>query len=347
MDTTLTRRGRWVAGLAGACLLIGAVFGARSLNAVVAPIVVALLAAIVLVHRADPPVVERTVPPDSAPGEIHPVRLDVEGTTTAIYELEDRVPRWLYAPEASHVLTEENADVEYDLHYERRGVHQLGPLSVGVTDVLGLARREIPAVGETDAVLVHPELVEPPAALRSSLATVVDLERRPGRDEFDRLREYVRGDSPRDIHWKSSAKRTNDDLVVKEFLGRSPTDAVRIAVSAEGDRATVDGAARAAASVAEVLLEEGVDVGLETPAASLQPGVGESQRAAILAALARLEAGEAEAPDATINVEGTSGTTTVSVGGETVVFDRGVENAVDQPAPADGADQPGHEEVVA
>ena len=34
--------------------------------------------------------------------------------------------------------------------------------------------------------------------------------------EFEKLRDYVRGDSPTDIHWKASAKR--GELVTKEFM---------------------------------------------------------------------------------------------------------------------------------
>jgi len=345
MDTTLTRRGWIVAGLAVVSVALGTVFGARSLDAIVAPAIVVLGAGLFVVQRAEAPTTERTVPPDGHPGETHSVKLRASAGGIAVYSLRDQVSQWLEAPDADHDLTDADDTFEYEVRYVRRGVHELGPVSVAATDVLGLAERSLPPVGETDRVLVHPTLVEPPEAVRSALTTVVDLERRPGRDEFDRLREYVRGDSLRDVHWKSSAKRPDEDLVVKEFLGRTPTDAVRIGVSATGDRDTVDAAARAAASVAVTLLDEGVDVGLETPTESIEPSVGTPQRTAILASLARLEAGRSDAP-ATIEIVAREGLAHVQVGGRSVAFDSSAATSAGPAASGIDSEDAESEEVV-
>lgn len=319
METQLTRRGRLLVAVLLGCLALAAVFGARSLNAVVAPSAVALLAAVVVVARTPTPTVERTTPPDGHPGERHVVRLSLADLGIGRYDLRDELADGLTGW-GNDVDVVDEETISYELEYGRRGVYELGPLAGTVSDGLGLAERPVTAAADRAEVLVYPPLVDPPARVRRSLEAVVDLERRPGRDEFDRLREYVRGDSPRDVHWKSSAKRPDDDLVVKEFLGRTPTDAVRIAVAPQGDRSAVDACAVATASVAVTLLEEGVEVGVATPGETIDPAVGSSQRESILAALARLDAGEPTAPDRTIQVTATDGEAVVRAGGRAVPF---------------------------
>lgn len=320
METQLTRRGKGLAVVAIACVALAAVFGARSLNAIVAPAALALLAAVVIVRRAPVPTADRTVPPDGHPDERHEVRLDVDGCGAASYGFLDRVGDGINANGNAFDVTGDRASITYDVAYGRRGVYEFGPLTATVTDVLGLAERSVTVDTDRDQVLVYPELVDPPGSVRRSIDAVVDLERRPGRDEFDRLREYVRGDSPRDVHWKSSAKRPDDDLVVKEFDGRAPTDAVRIAVAPTGSRDAVDSCARAAASVAATLLAEDVEVGIETDRETIEPTVGAAQREAILAALARLTAGAPSPGDETIRITSADGDALVHAGGRAVPF---------------------------
>lgn len=320
MALTLTYRGAVLAGVAAGCLVLAAVFGARSLNAVVAPAIVALGAAVVIVWRAPTPSIERTVPPDGHPGETHRVRLDVANCGSGNYRLRDQVGDGLGASGSAHDVTDGAATISFELRYLRRGAHRVGPPSIAVTDALGLVERDVSVTGESDRVLVYPAIVDPPRAVRSLLESVVDVDLRPGRDEFDALREYVRGDSLRDVHWKSSARRPGDDLVVKEFDDRSPTDAVRIAIAPTGTRDAVDAAARAAASVATLLLKEGVKVGLVTPTERLAPTTGPDHRTAILAALARLTAGQCDAADAGIRITTSGGTAQVQGGGRSVPF---------------------------
>ncbi|GAB3679887.1 hypothetical protein GCM10028857_01840 [Salinarchaeum chitinilyticum] len=328
MDTRLTRRGKGILAIVVVCVLLGAVFGARSLNAVVAPAVVALAAGVLVVRRSSTPTVRRAAPSDGHPGERHEVTLTVENCGPGNYELRDIIGSGLRTDEATHYVTESERTIRYDVEYTHRGAYEFGPIRGTVTDLFGLAERPV-RIETVDEVLVYPRLVDPPAAVRSMLETVVDLERRPGRDEFDSLREYVRGDSPRDVHWKSSAKQPDADLVVKEFLGTTPTDSVLIAVGAHGSRSNVDAAARAAASVAITLLEEGVEVGLETPDATVPASVGADQRTAILAALARLGTGSPETHDETVRITADGSDALVHVGGRAVSFGGGAERVTD------------------
>lgn len=320
MALTLTYRGALLLAVTAGCLALAATFGGRSLNAVVAPAVVALGAAVLTVWRAPTPSIERTVPPDGHPGETHPVRLEVADCGAGIYRLCDEVSGGLAAAGETHDVTDSAETISYELRYQHRGDHRLGPPSVAVTDALGLVERTFTAAEEPGQVLVYPAIVDPPRAVRSLLESVVDVDHRPGRDEFDALREYVRGDSLRDVHWKSSARRPGDDLVVKEFDDRAPTDAVRIAVAPTGNRDAVDAAARAAASVATMLFQEGVEVGLDTPNATLEPAVGPEHRTAILATLARLTAGQCDAAEATVRITTSRGDAQVHADGRSVPF---------------------------
>jgi uncharacterized protein (DUF58 family) len=320
MALTLTYRGALLLGVTAGCLALAAIFGARSLNAVVAPAVVALGAALVIVWRAPAPSIERTLPPDGHPGETHPVRLDVADCGPGNYRLRDQVGDGLATPGETYDVTDGTATISYELQYLRRGDYRLDPPTASVTDGLGLVERTLSVPEEPGQLLVYPAVVDPPPAVRSLLESVVALDHRPGRDEFDALREYVRGDSLRDVHWKSSARRPGDDLVVKEFDDRSPTDAVRIAVAPTGNRDAVDAAARAAASVATMLIREGVEVGLETPTSTLAPAVGAAHRTAILATLAQLRAGQCDAADATVRITTSRGEAKVHANGRSVPF---------------------------
>lgn len=73
-----TRRGYAVAAIAAVALFLGATAGARSLNAVVVPALVGLLAAAVQLATADPPTVRRSSPRPGFPGETRRVVVEVE-----------------------------------------------------------------------------------------------------------------------------------------------------------------------------------------------------------------------------------------------------------------------------
>jgi len=318
--TSLSRRGWTVLSLTVTLWFLGATFGERSLNALVAPGALALLVAVAIVHRTERPTVDRVLPPDGFPGESGTVELTVEGGRAGTLTVADAIPQGLSADDPEHAVAGGSATVRHELHYDRRGAHEVGPVTVTVADLFGLATRTYEYPESVATLLVYPKLAEPPGDVLASLSAAVELQRRPGRDEFDRLREYDRGDAPRDIHWKSSAKRPDDELVVKEFLGQTPSDGVGIAVGGSGARTTIDALAEATASVAVHLLEEGVEVGLETPTASVEQSVGAHQRQTILATLARLDPGAQPNDQRQIRIQPVDGEATVAVGGARVPF---------------------------
>jgi uncharacterized protein (DUF58 family) len=103
-------------------------------------------------------------------------------------------------------------------------------------------------------------------------------------------------DALRDIHWKSSAKRSDQEFVVVEFADRDE-GGVTIAAEAAGGEENADEMAAAAASVALHLLDQGVRVGVVAPNGRLEPAVGDRQRQDVLELLARSPAGGVSGPD--------------------------------------------------
>jgi uncharacterized protein (DUF58 family) len=97
----------------------------------------------------------------------------------------------------------------------RRGQFELGPYRLVHGDPWGLVRRVVDEV-RGGIVLVHPRVLQ----LRRSAFTaalVSDSEaisRRQGLDHFHALRDYVLGDEPRSVHWRSSARAGK--LVVRQ-----------------------------------------------------------------------------------------------------------------------------------
>ncbi|MFB6156330.1 MAG: DUF58 domain-containing protein [Haloferacaceae archaeon] len=279
----LTRRGWALVGLVAAGIAMAYASGERALDAVVVPCLVALAAALVQGLRPPAPPVTRVLPPDDQVG--------TDGTVALRFDADDPFPARVV--DALPPGVEGDATVEavvgaeparYRVRYARRGRHRVGPATVHSTDALGLveASRE---VGGRDPVLVYPPVRSlPPAALALVRAEFVDSRSRD-RDEFDGLREYVRGDSLRDVDWKSSAKR--EDLIVQEFAGARPVTGVVLA--ATGSRGRGDAMAEAAATLGDALLREGVPVTLVT--AEGERTVEPESREDLLAALATANPG--------------------------------------------------------
>jgi uncharacterized protein (DUF58 family) len=98
-----------------------------------------------------------------------------------------------------------------------RGVIPVGPVRAVRADPIGLVRRERQWDERID-LFVHPRTISVPSM---STGFVRDLEGNPTRDltssdvSFHALREYMPGDEPRSIHWKSTAK--TGQYMVRQF----------------------------------------------------------------------------------------------------------------------------------
>ena len=297
-------------------------FGPRSLDAVVLPVAVAVVAAGVQLALLDSPQARRTTPAPGDPGSTGAVSLTLTAETPATATVEDRLPPALDGDARGTVLVGGDP-LTYTVTYRDRGVHELGPAAVHARDVLGLARRTFVAEGRT-SVLVYPRVYHPSTPVTERLRALSTPAAAAERGAFDHLREYTRSDSLRDVHWKSSAKR--DDLVVKEFAddGDGPT----VTVAASADSGHADRMAEAAATVGYALLAEGATVALATPAGRVTLAPGETDR--LLTHLARVGAGHVTGRDADVVVhagvrdgsrQSGSSRTTVRIDGETLPFD--------------------------
>lgn len=100
---------------------------------------------------------------------------------------------------------------------ERRGVIDVGPMTVSRGDPIGILRRE-QRWPEVQRIHVHPVTIALPG---TSAGLVRDLDGAPTGvlvdDDlsFHAVREYVRGDSQRHVHWKATAKTGR--LMVRQY----------------------------------------------------------------------------------------------------------------------------------
>lgn len=323
----LTRRGWAAVAVVLAAAAMSWQSGPRALNAVVVPLLVVLFAGAVVVARAERPRVSRRPLAEGFIGEERTAAVVIETDGAVAATVSDTVGDGLSAitaPRAATTLDGEET-IAYDLRLEARGRRRVGPLSIVVSDVIGLVERRF-EYEETEPVLVYPRvraLDDGPAVDRRTLAGVAD---RRTREEFDHLRTYRRGDPLQDVHWKSAAKRPDDDLVVTEYADDDTVGAVTVAADCPADRDDgADEMASAAASVATALLERGAPVGLVTPDATQPPGTGRGHHRDLLGLLAVAGLGELperDRRDADVVVRTESTGTTITVDGREIPFDR-------------------------
>ncbi|MDT3433765.1 DUF58 domain-containing protein [Haloarcula sp. 1CSR25-25] len=304
-----TRRGFAVLAVAVAALLVSARFGQPGLTAVAGPLFVGLFAAAVQVRWSGAPTVERGRLRRGFPGETKAVEFRVDGG--GIATVTDRLSAGL---EGETTVTRSlPATVRYQVTYAARGEQQVGPVDATVTDALGLVAERYTIASRTD-VLVYPPVYRLGGTDAFARTFTPESE---DRQSFDRLREYVSGDSLRDVHWKSSAKR--EDLLVKEFTdSRSDRD---LLVAAEAGRGHADEMAAAAATIAMAALESGLAVELAVPNGAVEQGYGDTHRTRLLELLARAEAGRTDrVDDADVVVTATGDGVAVSVDGRRQSF---------------------------
>lgn len=309
----LTRRGWGVLAVAAAGFLLAAAFGPRSLNAVVAPAVVALVADAVVVGRRPTPTVTRHPPAPGFPDEVRRVELEVD--CRGPHELVESAGDGLSAREAT-ARVDGTGPVEIAVELVSRGEHWVGPTRVGTRGPLGLVADET-TVADRTAVLVYPRVGS--VVPNPALAGLVERFGATDRDAFDGLREYSPGDPLRDVHWSSTAKRPPGELVVTEFTGQQEES---VTLVAQGDAGHADEMAAAAASLALHVLDAGLAVEVVAPDGRVPEGRGESQRDRVLELLARTSGGRvADRAGADLDVFAGREGVTVRAGDSTFTFD--------------------------
>lgn len=225
----------------------------------------------------------------------------------------------------------------------RRGLFRLQDVSVASAYPLGLAtvRRRWAAVPA--GITIHPRIYPgtafslPASSARSS----VDMERPApslGQELFREVREYRRGDNPRHIHWRSSARQGH--LVVKQFdaVTTSETwivlDLDPASHAGQGQDHSFERAIEIAASIAAQQIRAGLRCGIAgglradgSPALLLAPQTGSAHLHAMLDALAAVCA-DCAVPYATV-LEGLAAHH--SAGQQWILFQHGEERIAAPP----------------
>lgn len=331
----LTRRG----ALAVAIVLLGFLmswrFGARALNAIVAPLFVGILAAGVQVLRMRPPTVTRAAPDHGTVGEDVGVKLHLNADTGYDATVDETVREGASASGVPVGVVVADTTVSYDLRLAERGEHVVGPAVVTARDVLGLWETRFEC-GSESRVLAFPKVRRLQGAAKTSLDRLA--RGGPGGREFEQLREYAPGDPMQDVHWKSSAKRQPGDMLVKEY--ETPVESRSVTVVASAAPGHVDEMAEAAASVVTHLLNQDLAVALVTADGSVPHGTGERQRRDLLSLLARTEGGGVETGDADVVVSGseTDDAVRIRVGDRRYTFDQLAGASGSEPAVSLGGD---------
>ena len=220
----LTRQG-WLTA-AGAAVLVagGRILGVLELFVIGAAAGVLLIAAItaVLITRLRLAVARTVTPPRVYAGTPSRVELTIRNDGergTPVLRLFDPVTG---TRGADLLLSPLEPDVvnraAYRLPTDRRGIIQIGPLEVVVTDPFGLASSSTVAAPVTE-LTVYPhidDIVAVPHTTGDDPHAGADHPSALGRtgEDFYALRPYVVGDDLRRVHWPSTARR--DELMVRQ-----------------------------------------------------------------------------------------------------------------------------------
>ena len=166
--------------------------------------------------------IERSIDTPIPVGNPAPSRIVLRTPVPMRLDLRDAWPPSTHPSPYSHSLVaqpEMESRVTTTLHLERRGSIRADYVTVRSWGPLRMAARQTSIVAPLNLNVLPPFRAK--RLLPSRLARLHELEgttatvlRGPG-TEFDSLREYVRGDDPRDIDWRASAR--SSDLVVRTW----------------------------------------------------------------------------------------------------------------------------------
>ena len=221
----LTRRG-WLLLVGAAALIVaGRLLGISELYAMAAGAVTLVAGAVVYVHLTKVTLDARRElhPPRVHAGSPSRVELTVEnrGTRrTPVLGVRDpfdggkRWARFLLSP----LQVGEQARAAYRLPTERRGVYDLGPLEVHLSDPFGVAAWKTHAAPPTQlTVFPRVDVIEPlPQTLGHDPHAATDHPTAIGRggEDFYGLRPYEEGDDLRRVHWPTAAK--TGELMIRQ-----------------------------------------------------------------------------------------------------------------------------------
>jgi uncharacterized protein (DUF58 family) len=258
----LTRNGGWFAVLAIACLVAGLALSYREVVTIGLALIGCLVVAGVSVLMRPNLEVKREVSPyrvnegEGASGVITVTNAGrrrsapVEATETlGRSTITMTLPA--LAPGATHTAV-------YRLPTERRGCYTVGPLHISRSDPLGLVRVSQADSAESSLwVLPRIHKASPiPTGRSQELEGPTSNSAPRGGIAFHSLRDYVPGDDPRLIHWRSTA-RTGTLMVRHTVITNEPRLLIVLDTSTEPyDDESFEDAVRVAASLVSAGVEK-------------------------------------------------------------------------------------------
>jgi uncharacterized protein (DUF58 family) len=207
--------------------------------------------------------------------------------TLALELIEADAPITAFVPS---VAAGKTAHARADLTFNRRGVYRLHRFTLSTSFPFGLFIKERDVVFP-GTIVVWPRTDRRPREARRGGARMrrAGVEQAStfagGRGNYRSLRPYQSGDDPRDVHWRSSARRQGP--VVREYE-RDAAETLWLALdlrTANTDAGEV--AIEIAASLAARAVGRGERVALITNDTIIDPGAGGAQLERVLDTLAR------------------------------------------------------------
>lgn len=220
----LTRQGWFVAGVAAGSIVAGRLLGPIELYLIGAALAVLLLGAVLYIRtlRLDLAVERHLHPPRVHAGTPSRVEVRVRNhgrRNTPVLALHDAVS----GTRGAHLLLgplepDGVVSAAYRLPTERRGIVEIGPMEVTLTDPFGLSRVLLQASGVSE-LTVFPQVdhvVPVPQTTGNDPMAGAEHPNALGRsgEDFYGLRPYVVGDDLRKVHWPSTAR--HDELMVRQ-----------------------------------------------------------------------------------------------------------------------------------
>ncbi len=225
--------------------------------------------------------VERRFVDHAFPGDQVTVDVSVHNSSrlpTPWLEVHESLPVDLVTPPFHHEVAtlkpRERHQFHYTLNCRQRGYYPIGPMTLQTGDLLGIIdRRQVKVASEH--IIIYPQVVplqqlglptrSPQVALPARSPLFEDPTRVRG------VRDYVRGDSPRRIHWTATA--STGRLLVKQYqpsIARETLIYLDLDEASYGQRqryTATELAIVTAASIANhIIVREGLAVGLTTEA---------------------------------------------------------------------------------
>lgn len=215
----------------------------------------------------------------------------------------DGVEAFVKQPQAYmlHAAPRMTAIVPAEVIPKRRGLHNFDRYQISTSFPFGFIKRAT-ELRRHESILIYPPigLVDPKLLqlMRSAESTGATMRpRRGGTDEFYGLKEYRRGENPRYIYWRRSAR--TGTIVAKEMTHVSPPKiillvdtCIRAADRTSQRHEDVERGIAMAASLANHALEAQLSVGLVVWSndgwVKVPPNRGKRHRRDILTILARL-----------------------------------------------------------